>query len=84
MLIVDQYTVRRLLLAKHNNLNLTGIKRWRPGRQRRGQDYLNDSDIALLDKEIDGWGIIRAKTQAVDDHFVIYLAGNEDIAIQRQ
>jgi hypothetical protein len=38
----------------------------------------------LLYKEIDGWGIIRSKTQAIDDYFVIYLAGNENIAIQRQ
>jgi len=37
MLIVDQYPVRRLLLAKHNNLNLASIKRLRPGGQREGK-----------------------------------------------
>ena len=58
MLVIDEYPVRRLLLAKHDNLNLTGIERLRPDRQRRGQGHLDYLDIALPHKEIDGWGIV--------------------------
>jgi hypothetical protein len=38
--------------------------------------------MTLPHKEIDGCGIFRSKTQAIDDHFVIDLAGHEDLAIQ--
>ena len=31
MLVVDEYPVRRLLLAKYNNLNLASVKRLCPG-----------------------------------------------------
>ena len=34
VLVVDEYPVRRLLLAKYNNLNLASIKRLPPGGQR--------------------------------------------------
>jgi hypothetical protein len=84
MFVVDEHPVRCLLLAKHNDLNLASITQLRPGRQRRGHDHLNNSDMALLHEEIDNWGIVRSKTQAIDDHFVIDLAGNEDIAVQRE
>jgi hypothetical protein len=40
--------------------------------------------MTLLYKEIDGWGIVCTKTQAIDHHFVIDLAGDEDIAVQRE
>ena len=81
MLIVDEYPVRRLLLAKHDDLNFARVKQWCPGRQRRGQDHLNHANMTLLHKEIDGWRIIRSKTQAVNDHFVIDLMRNEDLVI---
>ena len=34
VLVVDEYPIRRLLLAQYNNLNLASIKRLRPGGQR--------------------------------------------------
>ena len=53
-----------------------------PGGERRGQDHLNYVDVTLPHQEIDGWSIVRSKTQAVHDHFVIDLAGHEDLVIQ--
>jgi len=47
MFVVDEYPVRHLLVAKHNDLNLTRIKRVHLGRQRRGCDHLNHLNMAL-------------------------------------
>jgi hypothetical protein len=79
MLIVDEYPVRGLLLAKDddlNNLNFARIKRLRPGAESRRQDHLNYVDVTWLHKKIDGCSIVRSKTQAVNDYLVIDLVRN--------
>src|SRR5215471_4632202 len=84
MFIINKHSVRHLLLTQHNDFDLPCIKQVRPGRQRRGYDYLNYLDMALPYKKINGWCIVCTKTQAVHNYFVINLAGDKDIAVQRQ
>jgi len=74
--VINEHPVGLLLLGENDDLHLPRINGVAPVRKRGRQGNVSNSDVTLLDEEIDRLGVRRTDTQAVDDDFVVYLSGN--------
>lgn len=82
MSIIYEHPVSRLLLGENDDFQLPYVDGLSPDWRRGGQGNVSHPNVALLNEEINRPGIGRTEAQAIDDDFIIDLAGDEDFAVE--